>query len=173
MSNELNDKSSNYNKSEDGDSSAQTKKGDNTTDWHTGYIQGHTFSNKEVKFRLHNGRALFEGDIILADTPIGIEHLGHRKVKGVGIRGDMYRWPRGEIPYIISVDIPNQNRITDAIRHWEIILQSDSLTVQILMLTTIKIMYHLIDTYQVLTKVMKRHFIVQPWWVCKEMDMNL
>ena len=119
MSNELNDKSSNYNKSEDGDSSAQTKKGDNTTDWHTGYIQGHTFSNKEVKFRLHNGRALFEGDIILADTPIGIEHLGHRKVKGVGIRGDMYRWSRGEIPYIIKSDIPNQNRITDAIRHWE------------------------------------------------------
>lgn len=34
--------------------------------WHTGYIHGNTFKNKEVKFRKINGMAIFEGDIILA-----------------------------------------------------------------------------------------------------------
>ena len=108
------------------------EKGTDNTEWYTGYIQGNTFTNKEVKYRLHNGRAIFESDIILADTPTGIEHLRQRKVKGIGIKGDRYRWPRGEIPYIIQSDLPNQDRITQAISHWEnnttirFILRTDS-----------------------------------------------
>ena len=111
---------------------AGKEKGTDNTEWHTGYIQGNTFTNKEVKYRLHNGSAIFESDIILADTPTGIEHLRQRKVKGIGIKGDMYRWPRGEIPYIIQSDLPNQDRITQAISHWEnnttirFILRTDS-----------------------------------------------
>ena len=64
---------------------AGKEKGTDSNEWYIGYIQGNTFTNKEVKYRLLNGRALFESDIILADTPTGIEHLGHKKVKGIGI----------------------------------------------------------------------------------------
>jgi hypothetical protein len=42
--------------------------------WRTGYIKGNTFSNpKQVKYRISNGMAIFEGDIILAGTPGEIE----------------------------------------------------------------------------------------------------
>ena len=92
---------------------------DGSNGWRKGYIQGNTFSNKEVKYRIINGMAIFEGDIILASTPKGIERLSHKLVKGVGIRGEQYRWPRGEIPYMINIRLQNKNRVTEAIRHWE------------------------------------------------------
>jgi hypothetical protein len=41
----------------------------NDDELQTGYIQGNTFDNKEVKYRIINGMAIFEGDIILAATP--------------------------------------------------------------------------------------------------------
>jgi hypothetical protein len=58
------------------------------SEWHTGYIQGSTFENKEVKYRVINGKAVFEGDIILASTPKQIERLGHKLVKAIGIKKD-------------------------------------------------------------------------------------
>ena len=76
-------KSSNVTES---DNTSGKEKGTDSNEWYTGYIQGNTFTNKEVKYRLHNGRAIFESDIILSDTPTGIEHLRHRKVKGIGIK---------------------------------------------------------------------------------------
>ena len=87
--------------------------------WRRGYIQGNTFSNKEIQYRTHNGRAIFEGDIIIAETPKEMERLGRIVVKAVGRRGDKFRWPRAEIPYVIQTTLPNQNRVTDAIRHWQ------------------------------------------------------
>jgi astacin len=63
--------------------------------------------------------AIFEGDIILAATPKEIERLGHKKVKGIGIKGEQFRWPRGEIPYTIECTLPNQDRVIQAIQHWE------------------------------------------------------
>ena len=90
-----------------------------TSEWRTGYIQGNTFSNKEVKYRIINGMAIFESDIILARNPKEIERLSHKLVKGIGIKSDQFRWPRGEIPYVIQPTLPDQNRVTAAIRHWE------------------------------------------------------
>lgn len=49
--------------------------GNSSDEWRTGYIQGNTFSNKEVKYRIINGMAIFESDIILARTPKEIEGL--------------------------------------------------------------------------------------------------
>ena len=49
----------------------------NDSVWRRGYIQGNTFSNKEIQYRIHNGRAIFEGDIIIAETPKEIEKLNH------------------------------------------------------------------------------------------------
>ena len=87
--------------------------------WRRGYIQGNTFSNKEIQYRTHNGRAIFEGDIIIAETPKEMERLGRIVVKAVGRKGDKFRWLRAEIPYVIQSTLPNQNRVSDAIRHWQ------------------------------------------------------
>ena len=91
----------------------------NDSVWLRGYIQGNTFSNKEIQYRIQNGRAIFEGDIIIAETPKEIEKLNHKLVKGVGRRGDKFRWLRAEIPYVIQPTLPNQNRVNDAIKHWQ------------------------------------------------------
>jgi hypothetical protein len=64
--------------------------------------------------------------------PPKTEKLNHKFTKGVGIKGDWFRWPLGEIPYVIQPTLPNQNRVYDAIRHWEqntsirFILRTDS-----------------------------------------------
>jgi hypothetical protein len=102
-------------------------------EWRTGHISGNTFRNKEVKYRMINGMAIFEGDIILAGTPQEIEKLSPQSnipsehvpsvkpsLKAVVRTGDQFRWPRGEIPYIIQSTLPNQNRVTEAIQHWEL-----------------------------------------------------
>ena len=86
--------------------------GNSSDEWRTGYIQGNTFSNKEVRYRIINGMAIFESDIILARTPKEIERLSHKLVKGVGIKSDQFRWPRGEIPYVIESTLSDQNRVT-------------------------------------------------------------
>jgi hypothetical protein len=95
------------------------KNNSNDDGWYTGYIQGNTFDNKEVKYRIINGKAIFEGDIVLAASPKEIERLGHKLVKGIGIRGEWFRWSRGQIPYIIDSTLPNQDRVIQAIQHWE------------------------------------------------------
>jgi hypothetical protein len=93
--------------------------GNNDLVWRRGYIQGNTFSNKEIQYRTHKGRAIFEGDIIIAETPKEMERLSHKVVKAVGRKGDKFRWLRAEISYVIQSTLPNQNRVSDAIKHWE------------------------------------------------------
>jgi hypothetical protein len=70
----------------DESSNGDTDNVDNSSasELHTGYIQGNTFENKEVKYRIIDGRAIIEGDIILASTPKQIERLRHKWVKGTG-----------------------------------------------------------------------------------------
>ena len=111
---------SNGNLRENSPNSGNNTVGSNSSnEWRTGYIQGNTFSNREVKYRITNGMAIFESDIILARNPKEIERLSHKLVKGIGIKSDQFRWPRGEIPYVIQPTLPDQNRVTAAIRHWE------------------------------------------------------
>jgi hypothetical protein len=37
---------------------------------------------------------------------------------GAAIKGASYRWPNREVPFEIASDVPNQERITQAIEHW-------------------------------------------------------
>lgn len=90
------------------------------TEWHTGYIQGNTFSYKKIEFRIINGMAIFEGDIILARTPKEIEKLKRPPIaEALEIKGKKFRWPHGEIPYVIQSTLQNKDRVTDTIQHWE------------------------------------------------------
>jgi hypothetical protein len=106
--------------------------GNTDSEWRIGRINGNSFHNKEVKYRMVNGMAIFEGDIILAKSPEEIEKLSPEPkapseheptvkpiVRAIVRRGEQFRWPRGEIPYIIQSTLPDQQRVNDAMKHWE------------------------------------------------------
>jgi hypothetical protein len=101
-------------------------------DVRTGVISGVTFPPKQVEYSVVNGKAMFEGDIVLF-TPEQLGDVGARDLAdfleadetvtaqdvahGLGIYGQRFRWPRGIIPFEIEPSLPNQQRVTDAIAH--------------------------------------------------------
>lgn len=94
-------------------------------DVRTGFISGKTFKNKPVTYAAVDGLAVFEGCIVLGT----VEEMERRAAavragddgidRGVAITGEQFRWPNGIMPYDINPSLPNQNRVTDAIAHWE------------------------------------------------------
>ena len=97
----------------------------------TGFVSGATFQNKPVQFSVVDGLAIFEGCIVLGT----VEEMEKKCdavragkdiaddtgeiVEGVYITGNQYRWPNALVPYDIDPALPNQQRVTDAIAHWE------------------------------------------------------
>lgn len=98
-------------------------------DIRTGFISGATFKNKEVQYSVVDGLAMFEGCIVLgtveemekkaAAIRAGEDIEEDDDTRGVFVTGQKYRWPNGIVPYEIDPDLPNQERVTDAIAHWE------------------------------------------------------
>ena len=76
-------------------------------------IQSGTFRGKPVHYKVIDGAAVTEGDILLdpqsTKTPAK---------EAIGITGDRYRWPDGTVPYTIDAAVPNPQRIADAVKHW-------------------------------------------------------
>jgi hypothetical protein len=96
------------------------------TDVRTGLIRGTTFHSKPVQYVVRDGLALFEGDIVLGteeemeeQTEVLRAELGGAVAAGVVISGSQFRWPNCRIPFTIDPGLPNQQRVTDAIAHWE------------------------------------------------------
>jgi Astacin (Peptidase family M12A) len=95
-------------------------------DVRSGLIPGNTFGAKAVRYAVVDGLALFEGDIVLGTE----EEVERRTAElrdvmsgevslSVVISGPQFRWPGCRIPYTIDPALPNQQRVTDAIAHWE------------------------------------------------------
>ena len=85
---------------------------------------------KKVTYAAVDGLAVFEGCIILGtvaeaqavkkfveDNP-GIKEEGVESF-GTGIVGTQFRWKNNTIPFQIDPNLPNQQRVLDAIKHWE------------------------------------------------------
>ncbi|WP_327632960.1 M12 family metallopeptidase [Kribbella sp. NBC_00482] len=92
----------------------------------TAVISGVTFSNSPVVYSAVDGLAIFEGDIVLGTVDqleLGMSELQGTIVgdvqAGVGIPGARFRWPRSQVPFDIDPNLPNQQRVRDAIAHWE------------------------------------------------------
>jgi hypothetical protein len=91
-------------------------------------ISGATFANKSVTYYEVEGVAILEGDIALGPIDQVREATDAAREAvvadpniafGVGITGSQFRWPNCEIPYEIDPALPNQQRVTDAIAHWQ------------------------------------------------------
>lgn len=92
----------------------------------TALIQGTTFGVKAVQYSVVDGMALFEGDILLGTEQEAEQRTQQLRdiargavAQGVAITGAQFRWPSCTIPYTIDAALPNQNRVTDAINHWQ------------------------------------------------------
>jgi hypothetical protein len=94
----------------------------------TALISGATFTNKAVTYYDLDGMAMLEGDIaigVVSDIEKKMA-AAQEAVKddpeiafSVGITGAQFRWPNCQIPFDIDPALPNQQRVTDAIAHWE------------------------------------------------------
>jgi hypothetical protein len=109
----------------DGDESQELRGG---PEMDVAVISGHTFANRSITYYNVNGIAMFEGDIALGtvdevrrqtDTVRDALASGAPIAFGVGITGAQFRWPNCQMPYEIDPALPNQQRVTDAIAHWE------------------------------------------------------
>jgi hypothetical protein len=89
----------------------------------TALVAGVTFARKGLTYAEVEGLAIFEGDIVLG-TAAGVREeadagAGNLPQYSVGITGQQFRWPDALIPYDMDPALPNQQRISDAIAHWQ------------------------------------------------------
>jgi hypothetical protein len=92
----------------------------------TGLIAGNLFGIKAVRYAVVDDLAIFEGDIVLGTAEEAERRTAELRgvlsgvtVAAVGISGAEFRWPNSQIPYRIDPTLPDQQRVTDAIAHWE------------------------------------------------------
>lgn len=92
-----------------------------SVDTGTAVISGVGFAEKVVTYAKVGDLAVFEGDIVLGrHADLEAARARDDDVSfGVAITGSRYRWPNATVPYEIDPALPNQNRVTDAIAHWE------------------------------------------------------
>lgn len=86
----------------------------------TGYYHG-----REITYTRHNDYNVYEGDILIRDKDI-LDHGPEITYAPSGVKstsrsvGRVYgRWPNNIVYYSISSALPNQERVHEAIKHWE------------------------------------------------------
>ena len=99
-----------------------------TTEPRAGVISGVTFDTKVVHYSELGGMAVVEGDVVVgtvaevaaASQSVDPDTIPVRgTARGVVVVGDRFRWPNAVVPYEVDPTLPNQQRVTDAIQHWE------------------------------------------------------
>ncbi len=92
----------------------------------TALIRGNNFAVKAVQYVVIDGLAIVEGDIVLG-TPEEVEQETEQLraeavggiASGIVIPGAQFRWPNCRVPFTIDPALPSQNRVHEAIAHWE------------------------------------------------------
>lgn len=94
------------------------------------YINGNTFTNKEVVYDIVDGYGVFEGDIVLgtveqlqtstSGVKRGVYGFGDVGSLGVIITPNSFRWQNGFIPYVFEAGLPATTitKVNDAMAHW-------------------------------------------------------
>jgi hypothetical protein len=77
------------------------------------------YRGRRVPFEVINGLAVSENCILLGrPDELTAADKGDAERESTGIVGSSYRWPGGVIPYVVDPGLPNQQRVTDAVAHW-------------------------------------------------------
>ncbi|TGE25884.1 peptidase M12 [Hymenobacter aquaticus] len=79
-----------------------------------GTVQTGKFGSESIVYQQINGENILEGDIILAASqlnPTGPQTESAGRNTG--------KWPSAVVYYTIDAALPSQNRVTDAITHWQ------------------------------------------------------
>lgn len=90
---------------------------------HADELKTGVFRGQPVVYRIVDGMAITEGDIILGttaeleQTPEAVPTKEFQR-QAIAIAPSVYRWPEHVIPYVISDDVGSQQRVLDAIQHW-------------------------------------------------------
>lgn len=88
--------------------------------WEHGFYRG-----KMIRFRVVDGLAIYQGDIILGKADVLIKALAERSAKPDGRKQALFvsdpaaYWPKSTIPYGIDPSIKNTAFILGAIQHWQ------------------------------------------------------
>src|SRR5215211_2500878 len=90
------------------------------------YVSGLTFTNRPVRYSVVEEQAIFEGDILLG-TVEEMEQIRQSvegpppegAARGIVIPGSGFRWPNRTVNFTVDNALPNTQRVTDAIQHWE------------------------------------------------------
>jgi astacin len=86
-----------------------------------------TFLGRQVTYVVQNGKAIIEGDIVLGDAdamPPASEAAGGSNLVGLGrspqgvVTTTARLWPNRTIAYVITPDLPNPQRVLDAVQHY-------------------------------------------------------
>lgn len=90
----------------------------------TALVDGANFRAKPLHFAEVDGLAMFEGDIVLGTVEeVTAQADGGPVLESVGIvpseQGQQRRWPNATVPFEIDPGLPDPQRVTDAIAHWE------------------------------------------------------
>lgn len=85
-----------------------------------GSVETIKLGNEPFKFNRIQGQAIFQGDILLSDEQVNeLEKKGNGANSSTGQASVAKRWPNSIVYYTIDPYLPNQNRVRDAILHWE------------------------------------------------------
>jgi len=79
---------------------------------HTGTIATAT-GPIEIQYEVIEGKAILEGDIIVPWSDFIDKHSAHAATVPRNAT-----WPSGVIPFVIDANLPNPQRVTDAIAQW-------------------------------------------------------
>ncbi len=86
-----------------------------------GEIRAGSWRGLPVQYRTLDGWALVEGDIL--PVPVSEMEGSPRKISGgraaSAISSQYLLWAGGVIPYVIDPDLPDPQRVTDALQHWQ------------------------------------------------------
>lgn len=90
------------------------------------YVSGPGSLRQKTEYVVRDGMAIVEGDIILGTVEemdrarIAVEkNSSDIGILGVVIKPDLYRWANKTIYYKIAADLPQKDRVTNAIKAWE------------------------------------------------------
>ncbi len=83
------------------------------------------FAGQKIPVELHDDKFVYQGDILLPENLVTLEYVQRvfekndapPSQKSVGRTSG--RWPYNTVYYAIDEELPNQQRVHDAIAHWE------------------------------------------------------